>query len=161
MYIHLHTHTHIYMCVCLCMSVSVCVYLYFGPQTWGSSCRNGFCWRFIFVCFLAEDLLNPTVQLCDPSICYSFCGDIYTSIIIVILSYHQHRYPWPSLATPPSCSSPLAGSQGYIPYPHCAAVCRFELVALLLLGQVKGSIGVHHLWARPYFSGSVLHVWFV
>ena len=34
--------------------------------------------------------------------------------------------------------------QGYIPYPHRAAVCRFELVALLLLGHVKGSIGVHH-----------------
>ena len=24
-----------------------------------------------------------------------------------------------------------------------------------------GSIGVHHLWARPCFSSSVLHVWFV
>ena len=24
-----------------------------------------------------------------------------------------------------------------------------------------GSIGVHHLWARPCFSSSILHVWFV
>ena len=26
---------------------------------------------------------------------------------------------------------------------------------------VRGSIGVHHLWARLCFSSSVLHVWFV
>ena len=32
----------------------------------------------------------------------------------------------------------LAGPQGYIPYPHKAAVCRFEQVALLLLGHVRG-----------------------
>ena len=81
--------------------------------------------------------------------------------IIIILSYHLHGYPWPSLATPPYCSSFLAGPQGYIPYSHRAAVCRFELVTLLLLGHVKGSIGEHHLWARPCFSSSVLHVWFV
>ena len=29
------------------------------------------------------------------------------------------------------------------------------------LGHMWGSIGVHHLWARPCFSSSVLHVWFV
>ena len=28
-------------------------------------------------------------------------------------------------------------------------------------GHVKGSIEVLHLWALPYFSSSVLHVWFV
>ena len=38
-------------------------------------------------------------------------------------------------------SSPLAGLQSYIPYPHIAAVCMFELVVLLLIGH----IGVHHL----------------
>ena len=46
-----------------------------------------------------------------------------------------------SLATPPYLSSLLAGSQGYISYPHRAAVSRFELVARLLLGHVRGSIG--------------------
>ena len=74
--------------------------------------------------------------------------------IIIILSCHQHGYPWPFLATSPYRSSLLAGPQGYIPYPHRADVSRFELVTLLLLGHVKGSIGVHHLWARPYFSSS-------
>ena len=80
--------------------------------------------------------------------------------IIIILSCHQHGYPWPSLTTLPYHSSLPAGPQGYTLYPHRATVWRFELVALLLLGHVKGSIGVHHLWARPYFSNCVPHVWF-
>ena len=46
---------------------------------------------------------------------------------------------------PPYRSSFPAGLQGYTSYPHRAAVCRFELVALLLFGHVNGSIGVHHL----------------
>ena len=54
-----------------------------------------------------------------------------------------------------------ADLQDYIPYPHIAAVCMFKLVILLLLGHMRESIGVHHLWARPCFSSSVLHVWFV
>ena len=41
------------------------------------------------------------------------------------------------------------------------AVCKFELVVLLLHGHMWGSIGVHHLWARPCFSSSVPRVWFV
>ena len=62
-----------------------------------------------------------------------------------MMSCRQHGYPRPSLATSPYYSSLLAGLQGYIPYPHRAAVCMFELVALLLLGHMWGSIGVHHL----------------
>ena len=86
---------------------------------------------------------------------------LFTDIIIIIMSCRQHGYPWPSLATSSYRSSPLAGLQDYIPYPHIAAVCMFELVVLLLLGHMWGSIGVHHLWARPCFSSSVLDVWFV
>ena len=85
----------------------------------------------------------------------------YLIIIIIILPCHHHGYPWPSLATPPYRSSVSAGPQGYNMYPHRAAVYRFELVTLLLFGHVKESIGVYHLWARPCFSSSVLHVWFV
>ena len=78
--------------------------------------------------------------------------------------HHHHvvplaRYPWPSLATPPHRSSLLVGPQGYIPYLHRAAVNRFELLVLLLLGHMRGSTGEHHLWARPCFSSYVLHVW--
>ena len=82
-------------------------------------------------------------------------------IIIIIMLCHQHKYLWPSLTTPPYHSSHLAGLQGYIPYPHRAAVSRFKLVTLLLLGHVRESIGEHHLWARSCLSSSVLYVWFV
>ena len=81
--------------------------------------------------------------------------------IYIIMSYRRHRYPWPSLATSPYRSSPLTGLQGHIPYSHIAAGCMFELIVLLLPGHIWGSIGVHHLWARPCFSSSDLHVWFV
>ena len=46
-------------------------------------------------------------------------------IIIIIMSCRKHGYPWPSLASSPNCSLPLAGLQGYIPYPHIAAVCMY------------------------------------
>ena len=55
---------------------------------------------------------------------------------IIIMSCHLHGYPWPSLATSPYHSLPLAGLQGYVPYPHIAAVCMFRLVVLLLLGHM-------------------------
>ena len=61
-----------------------------------------------------------------------------------------------SLATFPYRSLPLACLLGYISYLHIAAVCMFLLVVLLLLGHMWGSIGVHHLWARPCSSSSVL-----
>ena len=92
---------------------------------------------------------------------YSFFSWHISSSFLIIMSCGQHRYPWPSLATSPYHSSPLAGLQGYIPYPHRAAVYMFELAILLLLGHMWGSIGVHYLWANPCFSSSVLHVWFV
>ena len=71
------------------------------------------------------------------------------------MSCRQHGYPWPSLATSPYHSSPPAGLMGYILCPHIAAVCKFGLVVLLLLGHMWGSIGVRHLRARPCFSSSV------
>ena len=64
-------------------------------------------------------------------------------IMIIIMSCRQHRYPWPSLATPPYRSSLLVGPQGYIPYPHRVAVCRFERVILFLLLQQCPACLVH------------------
>ena len=52
------------------------------------------------------------------------------------MSCRQHGYHWPSLATSPDHSSPPAGLLGYIPCPHIAAVCKFWLVVLLLLGRM-------------------------
>ena len=93
--------------------------------------------------------------------CIIFLNLVLSSANVIILSCRQHGYPWPSLTTPPNLSLLLAGPLGYIPYPHRTAECMFELVVLLLLDHMWGSIGVHHLWARPCFSSSVLHVWFV
>ena len=112
-------------------------------------CNHFICWlsKYVYLHHL-QDESNTT---CASTL--SFC--------CIIVSCRQHGYPWPSLATSLYPSSPLAGLQSYILCLHIAAVCKFELVVLLLLGHMWGSIGVHHLWARPCFSSSVLHVWFV
>ena len=68
-----------------------------------------------------------------------------SSRFIIILSCHQHGYPWPSLAILPYYSLLLAGLQGYIPYPHRAAVCRVELVALLLFGHGRTTLMISSL----------------
>ena len=91
---------------------------------------------------------------------------IYIYILLPINHHHHHitlsvRISLSSLATPPYHPLLPAGPQGYIPYRYRAAMCGFELVVLLLLGHVKRSTGVHHLWACLYFSSSVPHVWFV
>ena len=62
----------------------------------------------------------------------------YSYFIIILMSCRLHGYPWPSLATSPYHSSPLAGLLGNIPYSHIAAECMFNLVVLLLLGHVLG-----------------------
>ena len=92
---------------------------------------------------------------------YLTSQDFSISKIIIIMLCRYHGYPWTSLATSPYHSSPLAGLQGNIQYPYIPAECMFGLVILLLPGHMWGSIGVHHLWARPCFFSSVLHVWFI
>ena len=111
---------------------------------------NMFCVQYIFLYLwiLWTQLLNLWKSVILKLEIYEF----------IILSCDQHRCPWPSFATPPYGSSLPAGPQGYTPYHHRAAECRFELVVLPILGHVKGYIGVHHLWVRPYFSSSVLLV---
>ena len=74
------------------------------------------------------------VPLASPSCRANAC-----TISITILSF---------LATSPDRSLLPAGPQAYTLYPHWVAVCRFKLVASLLLDHVKWSIEVHHLWVR-------------
>ena len=79
-------------------------------------------------------------------------------------NHHHHHHVLPSTRISLTLSRHLSLSfiaSSYTPYPHRAAVCRFELIILLSLGHEKGSTGVHFLWARPYFFSSVLHIWFV
>ena len=71
--------------------------------------------------------------------------------IVVMMSRYQYGYPWASLATPLYRPLLSAGPQGYIPYRLRAVVYMFVLIVLHLPVHVKGSTGVHHLWARPYF----------
>ena len=71
---------------------------------------------------------------------------------IIIMSCRQHGYPWPSLVTSPYHSSPLAGLQGYILCPHIAAVCKFKLVVLLLLGHMWGSIQYNNIFYKQKFG---------
>ena len=92
---------------------------------------------------------------------HSFKNNIYIYISSSSSCAASADIPEPSLATSPYRSSPLVGLQGYILYPHIAAECMFELVVLLWPGHMWWSIGVHHLWAHPCFSSSVLHIWFV
>ena len=73
---------------------------------------------------------------------------------IIYVSSSSCRAASMDIPDPPYHSSLLAGPQGYIPYPHIAAVCRFMLVILLLLGHMTGSIGEHHLWACLCFSSN-------
>ena len=121
------------------------------PGRWGNITQV-----YLIPLYYTHSIWCRGVTLCHVYIC---C--LLIQYIIVIMSCHKHRYPWPSLATSPYRSSPLADLQGYIPYPHTAAECMFVLVVLLFPGHMWGSIGVHHLWARPCLSSSVLHVGFV
>ena len=85
-----------------------------------------------------------------------------------LYNHHHHHHVMPparislTLSRHSSLSFITSGrSSGLHPYSHRAAVCMFELAVLLLFGHMRGSIGVHHIWARPGFSNSVLHVWSV
>ena len=82
---------------------------------------------------------------------FFFCtllnGFKYCYVIIIIMSCHRHGYPWPSLATSPYRSSPLAGLQGCIPYPHIAAGCMFEhLPPITKTIQVRQTRHAGHCW---------------
>ena len=81
-------------------------------------------------------------------------------IIISIMSYLNHGFPWVSFPT--RLYRPLisVGLLGYILCPNRAAIDTFQLVVLLLFVPVKGSWGARCLWVPSYFSGSVQYVLF-
>ena len=76
---------------------------------------------------LVPNIKSPYAILTRDKEFYIFLKSL--SPIIIIMSRHQHGYPWTSLATLPYRPSLPEGHQGYIPYLHRASVCRFELVA--------------------------------
>ena len=140
------THTHIYI------YIYIYIYMYIYIHTHTSI--------YIYIYTYTHTHLYIYIYIYTYTHLYIYTHT-YTHLYIVIMSCRQHGYPWPSLTTSPYHSSPPVGLQGYILCPHIVAVCKFELVVLLLHGHMWGSIGVHHLWARPCFSSSVPRVWFV
>ena len=82
-------------------------------------------------------------------------------IHIIIMTYHLHEFPWPSLTTQLYRPSLREGLQGYILYQYRAVVDIFEQVAQTLLVCVEGCTGVHHIWFSPYFPSCVPLVLFV
>ena len=94
---------------------------------------------------------------------FCICLNNQTSIMIDWIEIFEHNNPWPSLTTSPYRSSPLAGLQGYILYPHIAAECIFMLVVLLLPGHMWGSIRVHckNLQNKTAFTfiRNIIKVW--
>ena len=65
--------------------------------------------------------------------------------------HHHHVVPPARISLTLSRHFSLAGLQGYIPYPHIAAVCMFGLVDLLLLGHMRGVN-----WSTSLMSSSLL-----
>ena len=104
---------------------------------------------------LFHKLLNNTHVFIEIR---KFC---ISKIQLSFFFYHHHHLVEPSARISLTLSRYPTLLFIVSPYPHRDTVCRFELVALLLLGHVKGSIGVHHLWARPCFSCSALLLLFV
>ena len=97
-------------------------------------------------CSLKQESLSrvDSFRTKEPQILISLSTDLR--------QYHHHHHIVPPARISLTLSRhfsqsfmPLAGLQGYIPYPHIAAVCMFVLVFLLLFGHKWGSIGVHHL----------------
>ena len=76
---------------------------------------------------------------------------IYIYKYIYIMSCRSHRYPWPSLATSPFRSSPLAGSSGLHPVSSHSCCMYVRAGRPVLPGQMWGS-----RWSTSLMSSSLL-----
>ena len=102
--------------------------------------------NYIYI-YLSNSIINKVIEfvficthtyICIPALTSGIYIYIYIYIYnIYIMSCRQHGYLWPSLATSSYRSSRLAGLHGYIPYPHRAVVCMFELAVLLFARQYE------------------------
>ena len=92
---------------------------------------------------------------------------LWMPIYIIIISCRKLWFPQHTLCLSVSLSirfdrlSLLAGLPNCILCPSMVVVDKFFLVVQHLPVRGKGSIGERRLWARPYFSTSVPHVWHV
>ena len=84
---------------------------------------------------------------------------------IIIMSGHEHRFPWLSLSLAIHLSHllPLAGPLDNILCLYRAVVDKFQLVIQHMLVHVMGSKGEDYLSVLPYSSHSVPYIlllWF-
>ena len=82
-------------------------------------------------------------------------------MIIIIMSCREHGFPWLSLAIRLYRPSHSAGPLEYILCLYRAVEESFLADVQYLLVRMKVSTGERRLWARSYFSRSVLHALFV
>ena len=79
----------------------------------------------------------------------------------MIMSCHEHRFPWLSLSICLYRPSHSAGPLDNILCLYRAIIDRLQPDVQHLYVHVKESTEERRLLARPYFSSSVLHVSFV
>ena len=119
-YIYIYTYIYIYIRIYIYIYVYIYIYIYHVGQL-----------TRVFLTFSLSHSLSLSLSLFVPMcvcVCGTKCGFVKSSSSCAI----NHGYPWPSLTTLPYRPLFSADPQGYIPYRHRAAVCRFKLVVLPL-----------------------------
>ena len=121
----------------------------------------------LFACTQLYDIkysyLMPIISIYMYSFKYSYL------ILIIYTQYHHHHHH----VVPPARISLTLSRHFFLSFitssrssglhPVSSHSCCMYVWAghPAFARPYVGSIGVHHLWARPCFSSSVLHVWFV
>ena len=136
-------HIYIYACVCVCVCADAHVCCLHKREI-----VTNYFWFYVYtiLSFYLSIYLYWTHTQTHTHTNTDTHTHTHTHTHIYIYHHHVvplHGYRWPSLATSPYYSAPLVGLQGYILCPHIAAVCMFELVVLLLLGHMWGSIYIY------------------
>ena len=114
-------------------------------------------------CGRSKEVNTPGLRLRLGLLCWGFKGVQEESVgrsqhssnrVSGISSRTIHQSTTPSLS---QTIWPRWASRQFLSLP----IVETLLPVTFIYFHMWGSIGVHHLWARPCFSSSVLHVWFV
>ena len=103
-----------------------------------------------------------------PANVSTIMGQRYFCPVILYTFHHHHHHVMPpawislTLSRHFSRSFLASGWSSGLHLVSSQSCCMYIRAGHpALLGHMWGSIGVHHLWAHPCFSSSVLHVWFI
>ena len=126
-------------------------------------CCLTFCvneWQWVFVgwwltCWTSEWVRTPVAllhSLSDTWERHHHHHHYLTSSVRIFLTLSHH----------PFLSSIASGRSSGIHLVSTQSCCMYVRAGRPTFARpCKGSTRVHHLWARPYFSSSVPHTWFV